>query len=96
MFTLVTCRIFTFFLTPDTLGASSYIVSHHSNFVQINTANACSLPFAFSYIYILDIDATLKHNKREKQGHLHKVLGVGNDVGRPKGLRPEKTRKFDN
>jgi hypothetical protein len=34
------------------------------------------------------IDATLKHNKREKQGHLHKVWVVGNNVGgRPKGLK---------
>jgi hypothetical protein len=33
------------------------------------------------------IDATLKHNKKEKQRHLHKVWVVGNDVGGlPKGV----------
>jgi hypothetical protein len=63
--TLPTCGIFAFFLARQPQG----VLLHRSPPLK-PCANEFSL--LFSYI-ILDIDATLKHNKREKQGHLHKV-----------------------
>jgi hypothetical protein len=58
---------FPVFFWLDSFRASSYIVFHHSDLVQMN----------FPYPLVIlrhwrDLDATLKHNKREKK-HLHKV-----------------------
>jgi hypothetical protein len=67
LFTLATSGIFPFFFWLDGLRASSYIVFHHSNLVQMNFP--CPLVILRHW---RDLGATLKHNKREKR-QLHKV-----------------------
>jgi hypothetical protein len=61
---------FSRFFWLDSLGESSYIVFHHSNLVQMNFP--CPLVILRHW---RDLDATLKHNKREKQAFAQGLNG---------------------
>jgi hypothetical protein len=77
---------FSCFFWLDSLRASSYIVSHRSNLVQMNFP--CPL-------VILDIDATLKHNKTGKTRPFAQGLSGGKRCRRtPKGCLARKNAKI--